>query len=154
MPATQCGSHTSSRNVSWNLVRHVDSQAPPHAYWIRFCKLTRSPGDSCTRGSLRNPAAEGRWVTLPLASWARAGFAGHNWGQVWLVCMWELFSMVTPFGFHWFSQADLLFCFVLELIDFCGRLSPPHQFSAGNFNSFWFTSSLAWHFSTGTWQYH
>lgn len=59
----------------------------------------------------------------------------------------EFFSMVSPSWFHWFSQADHFFFY--SLIFFCSA-SLPRQFSAGNFNSFWFISSPAWHFCPGT----
>jgi hypothetical protein len=84
---------------------------------------------------------------LSSARWARPGFADLIWAQAQLLCKRE-FSIISPFGFHWFPWEDFFF----NSLSFCCCLSIPHQFYAGDPNLFSFTSLPAWLCSTITWQ--
>lgn len=65
-----------------------------------------------------------------------------------LCSIWENSSLWSAhLGFIDFLRQ--IFFFFTHWFFFCS-LSLPHQFSAGNFNSFWFISSPAWHFCPGT----
>ena len=42
----ECHLWTSIMNISWKLIRNAESRVTPHAYIVRICMLTRSPGNS------------------------------------------------------------------------------------------------------------
>lgn len=104
---SECGPHTSSISISWELVRNIDSQTPPHSYWIWIRMLTCSPGVLCVHWSLRSTAAEERSYFLQQAG--RGLYLLSTWGRAQPMYMREFFSTVSPFWFHWFSQADPFF---------------------------------------------
>ena len=141
---SKCGPHTSSISISWELVRHIGSQTPPHSYWIWICKLTCSPGVSCVHWSLRSTAAEERSYSLQQAGWELYLLSTYEVGHG--PCIWENSSLRSAhFGFIDFLRQTLF-----SFIDFCRSWSLPHQFSADHFNSFLshFLTSLAflpWH---------
>lgn len=52
-----------SLGIPYELVRHAESRAPPPAYEIRICNLTRLPGDFQVQKSLRRTGL-GPWYHL------------------------------------------------------------------------------------------
>ena len=46
---SRCGSWISSTDLTWELIRNADCQAPSPNSWIRICILTRCPTGLCAR---------------------------------------------------------------------------------------------------------